>query len=79
MKRILDKLLTRRRGQPRFSALPPSVQKRLALACRELGDAERAIAASLDLPQPPRLLMVDEEEAVILIPGDRIGMLHHDN
>lgn len=69
--RILDKLLTRRRNQPRFSALPKHVQQRLALACQELSDAEQSLAARLDLPQPPLLLMVDEEEAVILIPRDR--------
>jgi hypothetical protein len=71
MIRILEKLLTRRRDQPRFSALPRRVQQRLALACQELSDAEQALAARLDLPQPPRLLMVDEEEAVILTPSDR--------
>jgi hypothetical protein len=72
--RILDKLLTRRRDQPRFSALAPHVRHRLALACRELGDAEQELATRLGLPQPPRLLLVDEEEAVILTPGDRAGI-----
>lgn len=71
MIRIVEKLLTRRRDQRRFSALPGRVQQRLALACRELNDAEEALAARLHLPQPPRLLMVDEEEAVILTPSDR--------
>lgn len=71
MMRILDKLLTRRRDQPHFSALPPRVRQRLGLACRELNDAEQALAARLGLSQPPRLLMVDEEEAVILTPSDR--------
>ena len=79
MMRILDKLLTRRRNQPSFSALAPRFRQRLALACRELGDAEQAIAADLDLPRPPRLLMIDEEKAVILTPGDRIDISHHDN
>ena len=69
--RILDKLLTRRRDQPRFSALAPRVRHRLALACRELDDAEQALATRLGLPRPPRLLMVDEEEAVVLTPSDR--------
>ena len=68
---ILDKLLTRRNDQPRFSALEPRVRHRLKLACRELNDAEQAIASRLGLSQPPRLLMVDEEEAVILTPEDR--------
>lgn len=71
MMRILNKLLTRRRDQPHFSALPPRVRQRLAVARQELSDAEQAIATRLGLPQPPRLLMVDEEEAVILTPGDR--------
>lgn len=69
--RVLDKLLTRRRDIPRFSALAPHVQRRLAVACRELNNAEQEIAARLGLAQPPRLLMVDEEEAVILTPSDR--------
>lgn len=69
--RILDKLLTRRRDQPRFSSLPPHVRQRLTLACRELSDAEQSIAERLGLPKPLRLLMVDEEEAVILTPSDR--------
>lgn len=76
---ILDKLLTRRRNQPTFSALAPHFQQRLALASRELSDAEQSIAAQLDLPHPPRLLMVDEEKAVILYPSDRSNILHHDN
>lgn len=71
MMHIIDKLLTRRRDQPRFSALPIRVRQRLALACEELSDAEQALAERLGLPQPPRLLMVDEEEAVILTPSDR--------
>jgi hypothetical protein len=69
--RILDKLLTRRRDQRHFSAIPENVRQRLTLACRELNDAEQELAASLDLPQPPRLLLVDEEAAVVLTPGDR--------
>ena len=69
--RLLDKLLTRRRGQPHFADLPPRVRHRLALACRELNEAEEALAKRLSLPQPPRLLLVDEEKAVILSPSDR--------
>lgn len=76
---IWNKLLTRRAKQPRFSALAPRFQQRLALACRELSDAEQAIAAALDLPRPPRLLMIDEEKAVVLTPGDRIDVYHHDH
>lgn len=79
MIRLLDKLLTRRRQQPNFSALAPHFRQRLALACRELGDAEREIAAALDLPHPPRLLMIDEEKAVILTPADRIDPTRHDH
>jgi len=71
MMRFIDKWLIRRRGVRRFSTLSPQVRHRLALACRELSEAEQEIAARLDLPQPPRLLIVDEEEAVILTPSDR--------
>jgi ABC-type branched-subunit amino acid transport system ATPase component len=69
--RLLDKLFTRRRGQPSFSTLAPRVRRRLTHACRELGDAEQALATRLGLPQSPRLLMVDEEEAVIITPSER--------
>ena len=69
--RFFDRLLTRRREQPRFATLSPRVRRRLALACRELTEAEEAIAERLGLPAPPRLLFVDEEEAVIVSPCDR--------
>lgn len=68
---VIDKLLTRRRGLPLFAALAPRVRRRLAPACRELDEAEREIAARLGLPRPPRLLLADEEEAVILRPDER--------
>ncbi|SKA37840.1 hypothetical protein [Consotaella salsifontis] len=69
--RLFDSVLTRRRRQPRFTDLAPWVRHRLALACRELKEAEEAAAEKLDLPEAPRLVMVDEEEAVIVRPGDR--------
>lgn len=69
--RIVDWLFTRRRDRPRFAALPRKVRRRLAFACRELGEAEREMADRLGLARPPRLLMIDEEEAVILSPADR--------
>jgi hypothetical protein len=47
------------------------VRRRLVLACRELSDAEEGVAKRLALPTPPRLLMVDEENAVIVTPRDR--------
>ena len=72
--RLFDPLLTRRREQPRFATLPPRVRRRLAFACRELTDAEDAIAKRLGLPAPLRLLIVDEEEAVIVSPSDRSEM-----
>ena len=68
---FLDKWLTRRRRLPSFAALAPRVRRRLVPACRELADAEQQLAAHLGLPQPPRLLLIDEEEAVILTPGER--------
>jgi len=69
--RLFDPLLTRRRRQPRFTGLPASVRRRLALACRELSEAEETIAERLGLRKPPRLLIVDEETAVIVTPRDR--------
>ncbi len=68
---ILDWLLTRRRGEPRFAVLPGHVRRRLGFVCSELNHAEQALADSLGLPQPPRLLLVDEESAVIVTPPDR--------
>ncbi|WP_126174126.1 hypothetical protein [Altericroceibacterium xinjiangense] len=68
---FLDKFFVRRQGLPRFSALPQRVRQRLALAARELADAEAEMADQLGLSQPPRLLMIDEEEAVILSGPDR--------
>lgn len=69
--RLFDRLFTRRRRIPAFARLPQRVRKRLASACGELDAAEAEIAEALDLPQPPRLLLIDEEESVILTPGDR--------
>lgn len=68
---ILDRLLTRRRRMPRFALLAPRIRRRLGPVCRELSEAEDEVAARLGLPQPPRLLLVDEEEAVILTPDER--------
>lgn len=68
---ILDKWLTRRRGLPSFAALGPRVRRRLGPVCQELASAEQELAEHLNLPQPPRLLLVDEEEAVVLTPKER--------
>lgn len=76
---ILDKLLTRRRRMPCFEALTPQVRRRLAPVCREMSQAEEELAARLGLPQPPRLLLVDEEEAVILSPGERAETERHND
>ncbi|MDT9600238.1 hypothetical protein [Sphingosinicella rhizophila] len=71
----IERMLTRRHDQHRFTDLKPLVRRRLKLAARELRDAEDAMAAELRLPQPPRLLMIDEEEAVIVLPNDRANDL----
>lgn len=68
---ILDTFLTRRRRTPCFATLAPRIRRRLGPVCGELGEAEQELATRLGLPQPPRLLLVDEEEAVILTPEDR--------
>ena len=68
---ILDKLLIRQRRLPRFEALAPRVRRRLGPVCQELGKAEQELAERLGLPQPPRMLLVDEEGAVILTPDER--------
>ena len=69
--RFLERMLTRRHDQRQFSDLRPRIRQRLTLAVQELGDAEGAIAAALGLPKPPRLLMIDEETAVIVLPSER--------
>jgi hypothetical protein len=69
--RLFERMLMRRHDQRQFSDLKPRVRQRLRLAALELGDAEEAIAAALGLPEPPRLLMVDEEAAVVVLPSER--------
>ena len=73
--RLSEKLFTRRRNLPRFAALPPRTRHRLALACEELTQAENDMARRLGLATPPRLVIVDEEEAVILLASDRAETL----
>lgn len=68
---IFDRLLTRRRHAACFAELAPRVRCRLGPVCQELGEAEQALAARLGLPRPARLLLVDEEAAVILTPDER--------
>lgn len=68
---LLDKLFTRRRGVPRFSALPQRTRQRLAAACHDLTRAENNMAEKVGLDTPPRLMLVDEEEAVIILQTDR--------
>jgi len=68
---ILDTLLTRRRHEASFATLRPKVRRRLGPVCQELREAEAALATRLGLPRAPRLLLVDEEEAVVLTPDDR--------
>ena len=68
---MIDRLMTRRRGVPSFAALAQRKRRRLASVCRELNDAEQEVADYLGLARPPRLLLVDEEDAVILTPDQR--------
>lgn len=71
MMRLLDRLFTRRRRLPRFDNVAEIVRHRLAVACLELTEAEDQAAAQLELVLPPRLLLVDEETAVVLTAEDR--------
>lgn len=70
---FLDAFFTRRRVVPRFSALPRRTRHRLATVCDDLTGAEDEMARVLGLDAPPRLMLVDEEEAVILLASDRMG------
>lgn len=72
---FFQSFFTRRRRVPRFSALPRRTRRRLALVCEGLTGAEDEMAQALGLPKPPRLMLVDEEEAVILLETDREGTL----
>ena len=71
--RFIDKFMTRGRHQPRFDTLAQRVQNRLAPVCQDLGKAEQALAEHLDMPQPPRLLIIDEENAAVLTYDERPG------
>lgn len=68
---LLDAIFTRRRQVPRFSALPRRTRQRLSVACDDLTRTENEIARDLGLDAPPRLMLVDEEEAVLLLKTDR--------
>lgn len=68
---LLDRLFTRRRSLPQFSAASRGVRRRLERACRELSEAEGEMAQHLRLSEPPRLLLVDEEAGIIVFVSDR--------
>ena len=69
--RFLDAFFTRSARRPQRSALPRSVRRRLAQSCADLTQEENALAERFGLPMPPRLLIVDEEEAVIITYANR--------
>lgn len=75
---LLGKMLIRRRHMPRVSDIPVRVLQRMTLACRELSEAEASIARRLGLSEPPRLLLIDEEEALIVTPADRDNLVGED-
>lgn len=62
----LDRLFMRQRAHPRADRLPEDSRRRLRYACRELTESERQTARTLALEDPPRMVLVDEETAVIL-------------
>ena len=69
--RLFDRLLTRCRRRPAAVDLSDAARRRLSPACRELSDAEERMARHLGLATVPRLLLIDEESAVILSARDR--------
>lgn len=69
--RWFDRMFTRRLHEPCFDQVPDAVRGRLRLACRQLTGAENGIAGRMGLPVTPRLMLVDEELAVILTPPFR--------
>lgn len=68
---LFDRYFIRRQGSPRIDDLPPSVLRRLGRACTDLTSAEDALTERLGLRAPPRLLMIDEETAVVVPSEDR--------
>ena len=76
--RFLDRIFTRCRRRPTASHLADSTRRRLAPACRELTDAEEQIARDMCLPTPPRLLLIDEEAALIISSKERSSMLQRE-
>lgn len=73
--RWLDRVLTRRIDQPCYDAVPARSRRYLAIACRQLSEAEQAAAVRMQLGIQPRLVLVDEELAVMISPDlrDEIG------
>jgi hypothetical protein len=72
--KLFDRLFTRCRRPSNSDGLPDELRRRLTSVCRELNIAEKQIAAHMGLPAAPRLLLIDEEAAVILSPRDRISV-----
>lgn len=72
--RWLETLFIRRRYQPDPKRLAERTCRRLQPACQQLSEAERLVATSIGLATPPRLLLVDEEQAVILTPEARAAI-----
>lgn len=68
---LFDRYFRRQQDAPRVSDLSSAVRRRLTRSCGGLTAAETEIARRLDLPAAPRLLMIDEEEAVIVTPEER--------
>ncbi|WP_300578607.1 hypothetical protein [Phenylobacterium sp.] len=68
---LFDRYFRRQQDAPHVSDLSPAVRRRLTRSCDALTAAEAEIARRLDLPSAPRLLMIDEEEAVIVTPEER--------
>lgn len=68
---FFDRYFLRGQGAPHLADLSPAVMRRLQRACGGLSASEEEMAKLLGLDTPPRLLMVDEEEGVIVLPEDR--------
>jgi len=67
----LDRIFTRRRRQRGFGPVPTWARFRLRPACRQLSDQEQRMQELLGLAVPPRLMMADEELAILIEPAAR--------
>lgn len=71
----LDRICTRRLRRHCGDVVPERYRVRLRAACGQLDSAEEAVRARMGLCVRPRLILVDEELAVVVPPALRDAIL----